>query len=59
MIFLKNDTEFIFNDRPFCNYGDKEITYKYFKCDKCNYEYKKFENRKETSYTSVYDVWWN
>jgi hypothetical protein len=59
MIFKKTDTEFIFNDRPFCNYGDKEITYKYFICNKCNYVYKKEENRKETQYTSVYDIWRN
>jgi hypothetical protein len=60
MIFKKTDTEFIFNDRPFCNYEDKEITYKYFKCDKCNYEYKKEIIKKGggTQYIPKSGFWW-
>ena len=41
MIFTHEDTEYLFNDRPFCNYNDKEITYSNFKCSKCDYLYRK------------------
>ena len=44
MIFTHEDTEYLFNDRPFCNYNDKEITYSNFKCSKCDYLYRKFKS---------------
>lgn len=40
MVFLKTEKEYTFNDRPFCNYEDKETTYSIYKCSKCNYENK-------------------
>lgn len=40
MIFTRKETEYTFNDRPFCNYDDKEITYSIYKCSKCIYENK-------------------
>jgi len=60
MIFLKIDTGYVFNDRPFCNYEDKEITYEYYKCNKCDYEFKKEVNRKGggTQYISKSGFYW-
>lgn len=43
MIFNRKKTEYICNDRPFCNYDDKERTFSIFKCSKCNYENKVYE----------------
>lgn len=40
MIFTYEKTEYTFNDRPFCNYDDKETTFSIYKCSKCNYENK-------------------
>lgn len=40
MIFIHEETEYTFNDRPFCNYDDKETTFSIYKCSKCNYENK-------------------
>lgn len=40
MIFTHEKTEYTFNDRPFCNYDDKETTFSIYKCSKCNYENK-------------------
>lgn len=40
MIFIDEQTEYTFNDRPFCNYNDKQTTYSIYKCNKCNYESK-------------------
>ena len=40
MVFYKEHTYYIFGDRPFCNYEDKECRYSIYKCNKCNCEYK-------------------
>jgi hypothetical protein len=40
MVFTDTKTEYTFNDRPFCNYDDKETTYSIYTCSKCNYENK-------------------
>ena len=43
MIFIGERTETkIGNCRPFCIYNDTETTYNIYKCNKCNYEDKKF-----------------
>lgn len=43
MIFIRKETEYFSNDRPFCLYEDTETTYSIYKCSKCNYENKIFE----------------
>lgn len=60
MIFVKTDTEYIFNDRPYCNYDDKEITYDFYKCNNCSYEYKKIKETKGggSQYISKSGFWW-
>lgn len=40
IIFVREETEYHINDRPFCNYPDWERTYRYYICEKCNYEYR-------------------
>ena len=44
MIYSRSETEYIFYDRPFCNYEDNETNYSIYKCSKCNYENKIFES---------------
>jgi hypothetical protein len=34
MIFIRKDIEYRINDRPFCNYDDKETIYSIYKCSK-------------------------
>jgi hypothetical protein len=60
MIFEKTYTEYIFNDRPYCNYNDKEITYDFYKCNNCSYEYKKMKKTKGggSQYISKSGFWW-
>ncbi len=43
MVFIRKKTDYTFNDRPFCNYADKETIYSIYKCSKCNYEKKMIE----------------
>jgi len=60
MIFIRKETEYTFNDRPFCNYDDKETTYSIYKCSKCSYENKMFEGSKGggSQYVSKTGFWW-
>ena len=52
--------EYICNDRPFCNYDDKEITYLIYKCSRCNHEEKKFKSSigGGSQYVSTAGFWW-
>ena len=43
MKFSHHKTEYIFIDRPFCNFDDKETTFSIYKCSKCNYKEKKIK----------------
>lgn len=60
MIFTRKETEYTFNDRPFCNYDDKEITYSIYKCSKCIYENKIVEcsSGGGSHYVSKTGFWW-
>ena len=60
MIFTHKETEYTFNDRPFCNYDDKEITYSIYKCSKCIYENKIVEcsSGGGSHYVSKTGFWW-
>ena len=60
MIFTRKETEYTFNDRPFCNYDDKEITYSIYKCSKCMYENKIVEcsSGGGSHYVSKTGFWW-
>jgi len=60
MIFTRKDTEHTFNDRPFCNYDDKETTYSIYKCSKCIYENKMVEcsTGGGSQYVSQTGFWW-
>jgi hypothetical protein len=60
MIFSYNKTENIFNDRPFSNYEDKEITYSIYKYINCNYENKivKCTSGGGSQYVSNTGFWW-
>lgn len=60
MIFTHEKNEYTFNDRPFCNYGDKETTYSIYKCFKCNYENKiiKCSTGGGSQYVSQTGFWW-
>lgn len=60
MIFTRKETEFSFNDRPFCNYDDKETTYSIYKCSKCIYETKMYEcsTGGGSQYVSKCGFWW-
>lgn len=60
MIFTEIKTEYIFNDRPFCNYADKEMIYKNYRCNKCNYDYKETVSSSggETQYIPKTGFWW-
>ena len=60
MIFTHEKTEYTFNDRPFCNYDDKETTFSIYKCSKCNYENKiiKFSTGGGSQYVSQTGFWW-
>ena len=43
MIFTNEETEYTFNDRPFCNYDDKKTKYLIYKFSKCSYENKEIK----------------
>lgn len=60
MIFTYEETEYTFNDRPFCNYDDKETTYSIYKCSKCIYENKmvKCSTGGGSQYVSKTGFWW-
>lgn len=60
MIFTHKETEYTFNDRPFCNYDDKETTFSIYKCSKCNYENKiiKCSTGGGSQYISKIGVYW-
>jgi hypothetical protein len=60
MVFLESGTDFIPNDRPFCNYEDKVITYSIYKCSKCYYENKIIESSTGggSQYVSKTGFWW-
>lgn len=60
MIFIDKETEYTFNDRPFCNYNDKKTTYLIYKCSKCNYENKivEYSNDDGNQYISKIGFWW-
>lgn len=60
MIFTHEKTEYTFNDRPFCNYDDKETTFSIYKCSKCNYENKiiKCNAGGGSQYVSQNGFWW-
>jgi hypothetical protein len=60
MIFTHEKTEYTFNDRPFCNYDDKETTFSIYKCSKCNYENKiiKCSTGGGSHYVSQTGFWW-
>jgi hypothetical protein len=60
MIFTRKDTEYTFNDRPFCNYDDKETIYSIYKCSKCNYENRivEYSNCGGSQYVSKIGFWW-
>ena len=60
MIFTHEKTEYTFNDRPFCNYDDKETTFSIYKCTKCNYENKiiKCSTGGGSQYVSQTGFWW-
>jgi hypothetical protein len=45
IVFIRKETTYTSNDRPFCNYDDTETTYSIYKCSKCNYENKIVECR--------------
>jgi hypothetical protein len=44
IVFIREETKYFINDRPFCNYSDGETTYNLFKCKKCNYKYSDVKN---------------
>lgn len=61
MVFTYKETEWHINDRPYCNYADREQTYSIYKCAKCNYENKVYEPQivKTTDgYTPKNGFWW-
>ena len=60
MVFTDEITEYWSNDRPFCNYADKEETYSVYKCNKCNYENKLFKYSRGggSQYISKTGFWW-
>ena len=60
MVLMREETEHTFNDRPFCNYNDKETTYSVYKCSKCNYENKIVECRSGggSQCVSQTGFWW-
>jgi len=60
MVYSRFETECTFNDRPFCNYEDKETNYSIYKCSKCKYENKIVESTTDGSshYVSKTGFWW-
>ena len=60
MIFTHEETEYTFNDRPFCNYNDKETTFSIYKCSKCSYENKiiKCSYGGGSQYIAKCGFWW-
>jgi hypothetical protein len=60
MILSDKKIEYTFNDRPFCNYEDKETNYLIYKCSKCNYENKIVEciTGGSSQYVSKIGLWW-
>lgn len=59
LIFAHETTEYTFNDRPFCNYDDKETTFSIYKCSKCNYENKIIKcSGGGSQYVSKTGFWW-
>jgi hypothetical protein len=61
MIFTHDITEYTWgNDRPFCNYDDKETIYSIYKCSKCNYENNilKCSAGGGSQYVSKTGFWW-
>lgn len=60
MMFTRKEKRLYFNDRPFCNYDDKEITYSIYKCSKCIYENKMVEcsSGGGSQYVSQTGFWW-
>jgi hypothetical protein len=60
MLFTEKETSYTFNDRPFCNYDDKEEIYLIFKCSKCEFENKVLESSRGggSQYVSKTGFWW-
>lgn len=59
MIFLREETEYRINDRPFCNYSDGETTYCHFECNRCKYTHKTVkEHIPKGRYVSKCGFWW-
>ena len=56
MVFTRKDTECTFNDRPFCNYDDKETTYSIYNYSKCYGRSKRTIPRRSKGLNSIFSL---